>query len=176
MVIMNSITDDFMTTLIHRAPAKLRNDGTFLLWSLCHNINRNNVTFTEHIREKISTATLSTFNNDVNKYIIFIKDNLKMIMPRSTKPTSELNGLITYILQQLKLSPVRLFQDHVRELHVEFQEGKHPNMTPQALLPDIETKIRVLKHAEEWHEETCIQPGAMLSLHQPNQQHLLKNF
>jgi hypothetical protein len=58
IVIMNSITDDFMTTLIHQVPTKLRN----------------------------------AFNNDVNKYIIFVKDNLKMI---TTTTTSEHNGLIT---------------------------------------------------------------------------------
>lgn len=160
MVILNSITDDFMTVLIHRVPQSLRNDGTFLLWSLCHNIHRNNVAFTEKIREKITTATLTNFNNDVLKYIIHIKDNLKMITTTSTS-NPEHNGLITYILRQLKLSPVRLFHDYVRKLHVEYQEGKHPNMTPHSLLTIIENKIRVLKHADEWHEDNANQPGAM---------------
>jgi hypothetical protein len=158
MVLMNSITDDLMTTLIHRVPTNLRNDGTYLLWSICHNIHRNNVAFTEHIREKISIATLSTFNNDVNKYIIFIKDNLKMI---STTTTPEHNGLITYILRQLKLSPIPLFQDFIRKLHIEFQEGKHPLLTPTLLLKDVEDKIRVLKHADEWREANNPQPNAM---------------
>lgn len=76
IVLFNSITEDFSTTLIHRVPMSLRNDGTYLLWSICHNIHRNNVAFTEHIREKISTAMLSTFNDDIIKYIIYIKHNL----------------------------------------------------------------------------------------------------
>jgi hypothetical protein len=76
IVIINSITTEFLPTLLNRIPHLLRNDGTYLLWSLSHNIHRNNVSFTEHISEKIRLATLSQFNNDVTNYIIFIKDNL----------------------------------------------------------------------------------------------------
>lgn len=57
MVIMNSITDDLLTTLLNRIAHHLRNDGTLLLWSISHNIHRNNIAFTEHVREKISLAT-----------------------------------------------------------------------------------------------------------------------
>ena len=34
MVIINLITDNFMTTLLHSLPHTLCNDGTFVLWSL----------------------------------------------------------------------------------------------------------------------------------------------
>jgi hypothetical protein len=73
MVIMNSITDDFMTTLVHKVPMELRNDGTFLLWAVSHNIHHNNIAFHEHIRNKIRTSTLAQHNNDVNTYIIGLR-------------------------------------------------------------------------------------------------------
>jgi hypothetical protein len=108
MVILNSITEDFTITLIHHVSPLLRNDGTYLLWVLCNHIQRNYYAFQEHIREQIATATLSTFDNDVPKYIIFIKNNLCMLSS-NTDSTHTHNGLITYILRQLKLSSIPYF-------------------------------------------------------------------
>jgi hypothetical protein len=160
IVLMNSITDDLLTTILNRIPRLLRNDGTYLLWSLSHNIHRNNVAFTEHVREKITLATLSQHNNDVTKYIIYVKDNLRMIT-NTDSSTSEHNGLITYILRQLKDSSIQMFQRYIRDLHVDFQEGKLKNKTITNMLLDIEDKIRILKHAGEWVETEPTQPTAM---------------
>jgi hypothetical protein len=160
MVITNSITDDFLTTLIHRVPSNLRNDGTYLLWSVCHNIHRNNIAFHENIRNKIRHATLSTYDNDIDRYIIAIKNYLKMITPLSGSTSAE-TGLLTYILQQLKLCPVPLFQDYIRKIHVAFQEGEHSDMTPTSLLHKVENKIRALKHASEWTISEQQTPSAM---------------
>jgi hypothetical protein len=157
---MNSITNEFLPTILNRIPHLLRNDGTYLLWSLSHNIHRNNISFTEHISEKIRLATLSQFNNDVTNYIIFLKDNLRMIT-NPTAPTSEHNGLITYILRQLKDSTIYMFQKYIGELHVDYQEAKLGNITVTKLLLQIEDKIRVLKHAGEWIEADTAQPTAM---------------
>jgi hypothetical protein len=159
-VLMNSITDDFLSTLLNRIPHQLHNDGTFLLWNISNNIHRNNVAFTEHVREKITTATLSQFDNDITKYIIFIKDNLRMITSPSS-PSSIHNGLITYILRQLKESPIYIFQRYIRELHIDFQEAKLGNITVATLLINIEDKIRILKHAGEWTESSNQHPSAM---------------
>ncbi len=60
------------------------------------------------------------------------------------------NGLLTYILCQLKLSNISLFQDYIRKLHVSFQDAKHLNLTISSLLLSIEDKIKVLKHTGEW--------------------------
>jgi hypothetical protein len=38
MVLTNTTSDKFMTTIIHCIPADLRNDGSFLLWAVSHNI------------------------------------------------------------------------------------------------------------------------------------------
>jgi hypothetical protein len=160
MVITNSITDDFLTTLIHRVPSDLCNDGTYLLWSVCHNIHRNNVAFHENIRNKICKATLSTYDNDIDRYINAIKNYHKMITPLSGSTSAE-TGLLTYILKQLKLCPVSLFQDYIRKIHVAFQEGEHSTMTPTSLLQQVEDKIRALKHASEWTTSEQQNPSAM---------------
>jgi len=160
MVILNSVTDDFMTTLIHRVPTLLRNDGTYLLWSVCHNIHRNNVAFHEHTREKIRVATVLDHGNDVSNYIIGIKNHLKMITPLSGTTEGE-NGLLTYILHQLKACPIPMFQEYIRKIHVSFQEGKHPDMTPMTLLADVKDNIWALKHAAEWLPSLTPSPSAM---------------
>jgi len=115
MVLLNSITDDFMTTLLHSISHNLCNDETFVIWSLCHHINQNNVDFNETIRGKIMTATLAKHDNDVTKYVIYIKNKLKMITHASAN-TDNQKGLLRYIFCQLKLCSVALFQDYARRL------------------------------------------------------------
>ena len=160
MVIMNSITDEFMITLIHKVPTILRNDGTYLLWAVSHNIHRNNGAFHEHIRDKIRTATLAQHDNNIIKYIMYVKNHLKMITPVSGNNSTE-NGLLTYILRQLKQCSVHLFQEYIRTLHVAFQEGKHLTMTPTTLLSNVEDKIRALKHTSEWTIDEAVSTPAM---------------
>jgi hypothetical protein len=76
-------------------------------------------------------------------------------------PTSEHNGLITYVLRQLIDSTIYMFQKYIRDLHVDYQEAKLGNITVTKLLLQIEDKIRVLKHAGEWTEADSAQPAAM---------------
>jgi hypothetical protein len=75
--------------------------------------------------------------------------------------TSAENGLLTYILCQLKLCNVHLFQEYICTLHIAFQEGKHRNMTPTSLLSEVEDKIRALKHASEWTLDEPVTTPAM---------------
>jgi hypothetical protein len=73
---MNSITDSLFTILLSHIPHKICNDGTYLLWNLSHNIHHNNVAFTKYVQdvqEEIFSTTLSQFNSDVAKYILFLK-------------------------------------------------------------------------------------------------------
>jgi hypothetical protein len=97
IVLMGSISDALSLIILHRVPCELRNDGTYILWTNCNNVHRNNVALTEHVCEKITNATLQQFSNNVEDYIIFIKDNLCMLSS-DTSNTTEHRGLITYIL------------------------------------------------------------------------------
>jgi hypothetical protein len=67
MVLLKSVTNDFLTTLLHTIPQLLRSNGTLLLCSICHHTQHNNVAFHESIWEKIVLATLSSFDNNVQK-------------------------------------------------------------------------------------------------------------
>jgi hypothetical protein len=149
IVLMGSITEALSLIILHRIPRELCNDGTYILWTICNNVHRNNVAFTEHIREKITTASLQQFNNNVEDYIIFIKDNIHMLSSDASN-SNEHRGLITYLLRQLKQSSVPLFSDYIRKFHVAFQEGKHKDLSLTELLLSVEDKIRVSKHADEW--------------------------
>jgi hypothetical protein len=44
-----------------------------------------------------------------------------------------------------------LFSDYICKFHVAFQEGKHSALSISELIFSIEDKVRVLKHADEWH-------------------------
>jgi hypothetical protein len=72
-----------------------------------------------------------------------------MIMSQTTK-TTRYNGLITYVLHQLKTTQNKIFLRYIQDLHVSYQEGTLPKYTPWKLVLDVEDKIRVLWHAEVW--------------------------
>jgi hypothetical protein len=167
MVLMNSISDDLFSTIIHRVLTTFCNDGTYLLWAICHIVHYNNIIYHKHLREKMTTATLSDHDHDVRKYIIYIKNDLKMITPMWNQSTAN-NGFISHTLHQLKQSTVPLFQDYIWNLHITYQKGQHSKMTPASLLKDVKDKIRVLKHSVEWTTSEPPKPSAMAFLTQPN--------
>ena len=68
-------------------------------------------------------------------------------MSQTTK-TTRYNGLITYVLRQLKTTQNKIFLRYIQDLHVSYQEGTLPKYTPWKLVLDVEDKIRVLRHAE----------------------------
>jgi len=94
-----------------------------------------------------------------------------MITP-ATGSTTDKTGLLTYILKQLKLCNVPLFQDYIRKIHVAFQEGDHSTMTPSSLLQQVDDKIRALKHASEWNASVNYQPSAMALMSSTSSTHL----
>jgi len=82
--LLASISLDLALTLINHIPTTYCNNGTYLLWTLSNIIYRNNITFIESIREKIVNTTVVHHQNDVEKYLIFIKNHLRMITSKST--------------------------------------------------------------------------------------------
>lgn len=97
IVLLNPINYDLTATLLNRIPYHIHNDRTYILWFIGHNIHCNNAAFVEHVHKKIILTTLSQFNYDVTKYIIFVKDNLHMITSPGHTTQNEHNGLITYV-------------------------------------------------------------------------------
>jgi hypothetical protein len=80
-----SISSDLSMMILNGTPTQYRNDGTYILWAISNNIYRNNIAFVETIREKNYTATLAEHAHDVEKYLVYIKNHLKMISPSTTK-------------------------------------------------------------------------------------------
>jgi hypothetical protein len=150
-LLLNSITDEFAVTIINRIAHEYRNDGPLILWTICNNIHRNNVAFTETIKAKIRTASLSEFNDDVEKYIIHIMNNLRLITP-SDDSSADHNDLILYIFQQLTLCDVTLFKDAIQLWHIEYLEAKMPSLTPTKLLKLADDKVQILRHAGAWKQ------------------------
>jgi hypothetical protein len=173
--LLASISPELSLTLLNRIPTLYRNDGTYILWTLTNNIYRNNIAFVESIREKIVTTTVSHHDNNIEKYLIYIKNQLRMI---TTKPTAarQHRGLITYILRQLKTTANPIFLRYVQDLHVSYQEGKLPEYTPTKLIIDVEDKIRVLTHAEVWETPASTDTPAMALTAHPTVTDQLKEF
>jgi hypothetical protein len=176
-LIMSSITDTFSITIINRVPQDLRNDGPLLLWTVCNHIHHNNIAFVETIKNKIRNATLTHFNDDVENYIIYIKDNLRLINA-ATDDTKEHNDLITYIFTQLSASNINLFQETIQKWQIDYLEAKLPDLMPTKLLKLADDKVQVLKHAGHWR--TIESPDVMalkleLEQQRSNSQALVKN-
>jgi hypothetical protein len=148
-LLMASITDSFSITVINRIPQDLRNDGPLILWTICNHIHHNNIAFIETIKSKIHEATLTQFNDDVDNYIIFVKDNLRLITAAADNST-EHNDLITYLFTQLTKSNITLFKEAVQQWQIEYLEAKLPELTPMKLLKLVDDKAQVLRHAGQW--------------------------
>jgi hypothetical protein len=165
-LLLRSITDDFSTTVINRIPQEFRNDGPLILWTICNNIHRNNVAFVETIKSKIRTAKLSHFSDDACKYIVHIKDNLRLITA-ATDNSNEHNDLIIHLLTQLSTSPIKPFREAMERLHVNYLEAKLPDLTPTKLLKLADDKTQILKHAGQWKDtETPAVMALKLALEQ----------
>jgi len=126
--LLASIGNNLTLMLLNKIPQAYRNDGTYMLRAIKNNIHCNNIAFIECIREKIATATLAQHDSDIEHYLIFLKNNLRMIM---VKPADgkKFRGLITYILGQLKRTTNSIFLRFVQDLHVQYQEGNFPSIT-----------------------------------------------
>jgi hypothetical protein len=149
-LLLGSITDDFCLTVIHRIPQEYRKDGVVILWTICNNIHRNNVAFFETIKGKIRESTLTSFNDDVSKYIMHVQDNLTLITASDDKYATEHNDLLIHLFNQLKQSPVPLFREAIDKWHIKYLEAKMHDLTPIGLLKMADDKIQVLHHAGKW--------------------------
>ncbi len=66
------------------------------------------------MKETLATNTLH--DNGVEKYKIFVKNNIRMITSKSS--SGKKNGIIAYILSQLKLSASLIFLQYIQDLHI----------------------------------------------------------
>ncbi len=73
--LMNSITAELSIIIINCISLAYHNDGTYILWLISNSIHQNNV---EHIREKVKLTMLNQFQHDIEKYIIYVKNNIHM--------------------------------------------------------------------------------------------------
>jgi hypothetical protein len=105
-------------------------------------------------------SSMAHHGNDIEKYLIYIKNNLHMITSSSATKRNH-SGLITYILCQLKQTAIAAFLCYIQDLHKEYQEGKLPKYIPLKLIQDVEDKIQVLKHTEVWDAASHPEAPAM---------------
>lgn len=150
-LLLCSITEDFYITVIGRIEQDYRNDGPLLLWTVCNNIYRNNIAFVETIKAKLRMANIDQFNNDIPKYITFLRDNLRLITA-ADDTTTDHNDLLTYIFNALSSSNITLFKEQVQKWHVSYLEAETPDLTPTKLIKMADDKIQVLRHAGLWNE------------------------
>jgi hypothetical protein len=145
--LLGSVTDEFCITIISRISQEYRNDGPLILWIICNNIHCNNIAFMESIKCRVRESTLSQFGNDVPKYILYIKDNLRLITTSGTDATPH-NDLLVYLFAQLQLCKVPLFKEAIDAWHIAYLAAKLPNITPDKFLKMVDDKIQILKHAD----------------------------
>jgi hypothetical protein len=99
-LVFGSIMDDFSIMILQQIPESYCNDGPYILWTICNHIHqKNNIAFIETIKQRIRDTALEQFDNDVLKYIISIRDNLRLIT-FSTKKGSH-KDLLVYLFHQL---------------------------------------------------------------------------
>lgn len=136
-------------TIIHRVNTAYQNDGVVILWTICNNVHRSNIAFTETIKATIRHMNLTDYDT-IDKYLIGIKDNLSLITPSDSADQTKHNDLIIYIFGHLKQCTVTPFKQYISRLQVQYLEASLPDLTPTKLLQLAEDKIQILHHADQW--------------------------
>jgi hypothetical protein len=131
--LMNSITPDLAATL-HR----------------CQNVHRTHLAFVESIKQKIRRATLGDFNNEIPRYLRFLKDNLKLISSTGAADDAH-NDLIPHLLLQLRATTIPTFQQAVLKWQRDYFEGVL-TLTPSNLVTKVDNECQILTHAGQWVE------------------------
>jgi len=116
-------------TIIHRVNTAYRNDGVVILWTICNNVHRSNIAFTETIKATIRHMNLTDYDT-IDKYLIGIKDNLSLITPSDSADQTKHNDLIIYIFGHLKQCTVTPFKQYISRLQVQYLEASLPDLTP----------------------------------------------
>jgi hypothetical protein len=132
-LLLGSITNHFCITIISRIPQEYQNDGPLILWLICNNIHHNNIAFIESIKKRVRESTLLQFGDDVPKYILHIKDSLRLITTSNMNTTTH-NDLLVYLFAQLQLCKVPLFKEAIDAWHIAYLEAKPPGINPESLL------------------------------------------
>jgi hypothetical protein len=87
----------------------------------------------ETIKAKIHALSLSTYQDEVSKYLEAIRDNLHLIGHHDSTSTTH-NDLLTYIFEHLSTSSIQPFRETVQRWHIVYLENKSPDITPLKLV------------------------------------------
>jgi hypothetical protein len=164
--LMNSITNDFALLLHSRIDQAYSSDGPLLLHTLCSHIHRNHLAFVESIKNKIRTSTLSSFKNDVQEFLRFLSDNLKLIVSTGV-PDQHHNDLIPHIFQQLRATTIPVFQQSILQWERDYYNN-NLSITATSLVRKADTECQVLKHTNQWVETIDPSITAMQAFLQSN--------
>jgi hypothetical protein len=148
--LMNSITNEFALLLHSRIDHAYSSDGPLLLYTMCSHIHRNHLAFVESIKNKIRSSSLASFNNDVQSFLNYLTDNLKIITSTGASEKAH-NDLIPHIFLQLRATTIPIFQQSILQWQREYFENKL-DITPLSLVRKADTECQVLKHAHQWVE------------------------
>lgn len=80
--LLEFISSELSLIIINRVPTTCCNDG--ILWVLTSNIYCNNIAFVKTTQEKIVLATVVQCGQDIEKYLMTVKNNLHMITMSSS--------------------------------------------------------------------------------------------
>ncbi len=150
LFIMNSLTTEFAALLHSRIDQNYSTNGPLLLYTMCNHINRNHLAFVESIKNKIWLAMLAEFKNDIQEFLRFLQNNLRLITSTGAD-TADHTNLILHILHQLRTTTILVFQQSMLTWQREYMENKL-RLTPSLLVTMADEECQVLKHANQWVE------------------------
>jgi hypothetical protein len=152
---MSSITPAFASIFHSHIDPAYCTYGPLLLITMCIHIHRNHLAFVESIKTKIRLASLPEFMDDIEAYLRFLQDNLRLITSTGAAD-SDHDDLVPHILLQLRSTKIPIFQHTILKRHRQYRENKL-NLTPSTLVTMADEESQVLKHSHQWVETIVIQ-------------------
>jgi hypothetical protein len=157
--LQNSLSQEFLATLLGRFDKAYCNDGPLLLHTMCQHIHRTHLVFTESIKNQIRNTGLEFFKMDVVKYLEFVRSNLRLITSTGDN-SNEHKDLNLHLLNELRISTIPQFQSKILKWQKKYLEGKI-DFSPLKLMEMADTEQQVLHHAGQWTETISPQVTAL---------------
>eukprot|EP00590_Aulacoseira_subarctica_P005156 CAMPEP_0172437828 /NCGR_PEP_ID=MMETSP1064-20121228/72466_1 /TAXON_ID=202472 /ORGANISM="Aulacoseira subarctica , Strain CCAP 1002/5" /LENGTH=256 /DNA_ID=CAMNT_0013186333 /DNA_START=673 /DNA_END=1443 /DNA_ORIENTATION=- len=113
--LQNSLSQEFLATLLGRFDKAYCNDGPLLLHTMCQHIHRTHLAFTESIKNQIRTTGLEFFKMDVVKHLEFVRSNLRLITSTGDN-SNEHKDLNLRLLNELRVSTIPLSVYEIKDI------------------------------------------------------------
>jgi hypothetical protein len=167
-VVIDSVTDEFYTTLQNYSGDDLANDGPLLLWLILTHFHTSTVTYQEQLKQQIRSRSLCNDHaEDVEAYLLWLRHHLDILQTTTMSVGDTHNDLLDPVFQQLLTTKSTRLRRLVEDWHLSYH-SEEKQFTPTTLVEIAEKKCKALRQSNQLYTSTDAEIMALISTKQHN--------